>query len=118
MAKRLGLPKDSLRMAPAELLPEVLGVPLGSATPLALANPSASSVVLLLDARFQQQQHLLGTPADQHGHDSHHAGRTGGVSQVGPQLNHPHAPLLALDGRLATFKCRNRIHTLQCAVGQ
>ena len=49
-------------MAPAELLPEVLGVPLGSATPLALANPSASSVVLLLDARFQQQQHLLVHP--------------------------------------------------------
>ncbi len=62
MAKRLGLPKDSLRMAPAELLPDVLGVPLGSATPLALANPSASSVVLLLDARFQQQQHLCVHP--------------------------------------------------------
>ena len=45
-------------MAPADLLPDVLGVPLGSATPLALANPSASGVVLLLDARFQQQQHL------------------------------------------------------------
>ena len=45
-------------MAPPDLLPDVLGVPSGSATPLALANPSAASVVLLLDARFQQQQRL------------------------------------------------------------
>ena len=58
LARRLGLPKDSLRMAPAELLQDVLGVPLGSATPLALANSTAASVILMLDRRLQRQQHL------------------------------------------------------------
>ena len=45
-------------MAPAELMLAVLGVPLGSATPLALANPTAASVVLMLDKHLLQQQHL------------------------------------------------------------
>ena len=62
LAKRLGLPKDSLRMAAAELMQEVLGVPLGSATPLAAANPAAAQVVLLLDELMKLQPQLLVHP--------------------------------------------------------
>lgn len=62
LARRLGLPKDSLRMAPAELMLEVLGVPLGSATPLAAGNPAAAAVVLLLDDSLKLQKQLLVHP--------------------------------------------------------
>lgn len=62
LARRLGLPKDSLRMAPAELMLEVLGVPLGSATPLAAGNPAAAAMVLLLDQCLQLQKLLLVHP--------------------------------------------------------
>ena len=47
--------KGGVRLAPYELVGEVLQVPLGSVTPLALAQPTAAGVVLLLDQRIQSQ---------------------------------------------------------------
>ena len=49
-------------MAPGELMQSVLGVPLGSATPLAVGNPAAAGVVLLLDQQMRAQPHLLVHP--------------------------------------------------------
>ncbi|KAG2446219.1 hypothetical protein HXX76_000811 [Chlamydomonas incerta] len=56
LSARLGTGKGGLRLAPEELLLEVLQVPLGSVTPLAVANPEAGDVVLLLDTKIQAQQ--------------------------------------------------------------
>ncbi|GLC45750.1 hypothetical protein PLESTB_000502400 [Pleodorina starrii] len=58
---RLGVGKGGIRMAPEELLTAVLQVPLGSVTPLAIANPEATNVVLLLDAKIRDAAHV---PAD------------------------------------------------------
>jgi hypothetical protein len=44
-----------VRMAPDDAVSPILGVPLGSVTPLALAHPAASNVVLLLDAKLKDQ---------------------------------------------------------------
>lgn len=43
-------------MAPDDLLPSILQVPLGSVTPLAVTQPTAEDVVLLLDIKLQQQE--------------------------------------------------------------
>ncbi|DBA97721.1 hypothetical protein WJX82_007259 [Trebouxia sp. C0006] len=59
---RLGVPKPGVRMAPSELLESVLGVPLGSVTPLAVVQPTASSVVLLLDQKLKGQERILVHP--------------------------------------------------------
>lgn len=52
LSTRLGCGKGGVRLAPDELLGGVLGVPLGSVTPLAVAQPGAAGVVLLLDAKL------------------------------------------------------------------
>lgn len=49
-------------MASAELMQDVLGVPLGSATPLAVTNPAAANVILLLDQALKAQSVLLVHP--------------------------------------------------------
>lgn len=59
---RLGVPKPGVRMAPSELLESILGVPLGSVTPLAVVQPTASSVVLLLDQKLKGQDRILVHP--------------------------------------------------------
>jgi hypothetical protein len=56
LSARLGCGKSGLRFAPEELVPAVLGVPLGSVTPLALANPTAKDVVLLIDEGIRSQR--------------------------------------------------------------
>ncbi|KAL0910902.1 hypothetical protein M5K25_018998 [Dendrobium thyrsiflorum] len=56
MSQRLGLGKGGLRMAPEEALQEILQVPLGCVTPLALINESARAVSLLLDKAFKAQE--------------------------------------------------------------
>lgn len=53
LSARLGTGKGGIRMAPEDLLQAVLQVPLGSVTPLAVANPEAADVVLLLDAKVR-----------------------------------------------------------------
>ncbi|KAJ4830713.1 hypothetical protein Tsubulata_041906 [Turnera subulata] len=45
LSQRLGLGKGGIRMAPEEALSEILQVPLGSVTPLAVVNESARSIV-------------------------------------------------------------------------
>eukprot|EP00250_Pteridium_aquilinum_P003590 c13898_g1_i1 orf=172-1110(+) len=62
LSQRLGLGKGGLRMAPEDALQELLKVPLGSVTPLALINPSARSVILLLDHQYQNLSKLLFHP--------------------------------------------------------
>lgn len=62
LSQRLGLGKGGLRMAPEDALQEVLKVPLGSVTPLALINPSARSVILLLDHQFKNHSRLFFHP--------------------------------------------------------
>ncbi|MCO5612297.1 hypothetical protein L7F22_066562 [Adiantum nelumboides] len=64
LSQRLGLGKGGLRMAPEDALQDVLKVPFGSVTPLALFNPSARSVILLLDHQYQNQEKLLFHPLD------------------------------------------------------
>ncbi|KAA6421086.1 MAG: prolyl-tRNA synthetase associated domain-containing 1-like [Trebouxia sp. A1-2] len=59
---RLGVPKPGVRMAPSELLESVLGVPLGSVTPLAVVQPTAASIVLLLDQKLKGQDRILVHP--------------------------------------------------------
>lgn len=49
-------------MAPSELLESVLGVPLGSVTPLAVVQPTASAVVLLLDHKLKGKDRILVHP--------------------------------------------------------
>ncbi|CAL9099660.1 unnamed protein product [Musa acuminata var. zebrina] len=56
LSQRLGLGKGGLRMAAEEALQEILQVPLGCVTPLALINDSARDVSLLLDQGFKSQQ--------------------------------------------------------------
>ncbi|KAG2497900.1 hypothetical protein HYH03_004165 [Edaphochlamys debaryana] len=53
LSARLGTGKGGVRLAPEELLTAVLQVPLGSVTPLVVANPEAANVVLLLDAKLR-----------------------------------------------------------------
>lgn len=62
LSQRLGLGKGGIRMAPEEALGEILQVPLGSVTPLALVNESARNVSLLLDKRFQALEHCFFHP--------------------------------------------------------
>ena len=45
-------------------LPPSLQVPLGSVTPLAVAQPSAAGVALLLDAKLRQQPRICVHPLD------------------------------------------------------
>lgn len=54
--------KGGLRFAPEELLDEVLKVPPGSVTPLAVAQPEAAKVVLLLDQRVKDQSKVIVHP--------------------------------------------------------
>ncbi|URE04784.1 hypothetical protein MUK42_20485 [Musa troglodytarum] len=56
LSQRLGLGKGGLRMAAEEALQEILQVPLGCVTPLALINESARDVSLLLDQGFKSQE--------------------------------------------------------------
>lgn len=49
-------------MASEELVPSVLGVPMGSVTPLALANPTAANVVLLLDQKIRSETSIFVHP--------------------------------------------------------
>ncbi|PNH12462.1 putative prolyl-tRNA synthetase associated domain-containing protein 1, partial [Tetrabaena socialis] len=53
LSARLGVGKGGTRLAPEELLTALLQVPLGSVTPLAVANPEAADVLLLLDSRIR-----------------------------------------------------------------
>ncbi|KXZ57037.1 hypothetical protein GPECTOR_1g98 [Gonium pectorale] len=53
LSARLGVGKTGTRLAPEELLQTVLQVPLGSVTPLAVAQPEVADVVLLLDSRIR-----------------------------------------------------------------
>ena len=53
VADRLGCKR--LRLAPADLLPRMLGVEQGSVTPLALFNDEAREVELVLDAQLADQ---------------------------------------------------------------
>jgi hypothetical protein len=53
LSMRMGLGKGGLRLAPDPLIASVLSVPPGSVTPLALSNPTASKVELLLDHKLQ-----------------------------------------------------------------
>ncbi|KAL8482141.1 hypothetical protein ACS0TY_028339 [Phlomoides rotata] len=62
LSQRLGLGKGGLRMAPEEALSEILQVPLGCVTPLALVNESARHVSLLLDQGFKSQECCLFHP--------------------------------------------------------
>jgi len=55
LSSRLGLGRGGLRLAPDDLLAPVLGVSLGSVTPLALAHPGAGDVVLMLDEKLRRQ---------------------------------------------------------------
>ena len=64
LSLRLGTGKGGLRMAPDELIGSVLQVPLGSVTPLAVAQPSAAGVALLLDASLKQQPRIFVHPLD------------------------------------------------------
>jgi len=51
-------------MAPDELIPSILGVPLGSVTPLALCAPAATEVVLLLDMKIKSRPSIFVHPLD------------------------------------------------------
>lgn len=62
LSARLGLGKGGLRMAPDDLISPILGVPLGSVTPLALGRPSAADVVLLLDQGIRSQSRVFVHP--------------------------------------------------------
>jgi hypothetical protein len=56
VAARLGAGKGGIQLAPAELITSILGVPLGSVTPLAVSQPTAANVVLLLDSKLKSEQ--------------------------------------------------------------
>lgn len=62
LSARLGMGKGGLRFAPEELLEPVLGLAPGSVTPLAVVQPSAAAVVLLIDQKLQGQARLLVHP--------------------------------------------------------
>lgn len=55
LSARLGAGKGGIRLAPDELITSVLGVPLGSVTPLAASTPTATDVVLLLDIKLKSE---------------------------------------------------------------
>ncbi|EFN55384.1 hypothetical protein CHLNCDRAFT_134463 [Chlorella variabilis] len=61
LSARLGTGKGGVRMAPDELIPTV---PLGSVTPLAIAQPSAAGVALLLDGKLRGQPRICVHPLD------------------------------------------------------
>jgi hypothetical protein len=56
LSMRLGLGKGGIRLAPDELIASILNVPLGSVTPLAVSQPSATNVVLLLDMKLKFEE--------------------------------------------------------------
>lgn len=58
----MGLGKGGINMAAPELVEEVLKVPQGSVTPLAVANPEAARVVLLLDHKIQSADRVYVHP--------------------------------------------------------
>eukprot|EP00199_Chlamydomonas_sp_CCMP681_P002693 CAMPEP_0119103434 /NCGR_PEP_ID=MMETSP1180-20130426/1865_1 /TAXON_ID=3052 ORGANISM="Chlamydomonas cf sp, Strain CCMP681" /NCGR_SAMPLE_ID=MMETSP1180 /ASSEMBLY_ACC=CAM_ASM_000741 /LENGTH=321 /DNA_ID=CAMNT_0007087931 /DNA_START=41 /DNA_END=1006 /DNA_ORIENTATION=- len=62
LSARLGMGKGGLRFAPEEALDDVLHVPLGSVTPLAVVNSEAAQVLLLLDHKIQIQEAVLVHP--------------------------------------------------------
>lgn len=62
LSARLGMGKGGLRLAPEELLDPVLKLQPGSVTPLAVVQPSAAAVVLLIDEKLQRQERLLVHP--------------------------------------------------------
>lgn len=65
LSARLGVGKGGVRLAPDELVGEVLGLPLGSVTPLAVAQPAAAAAVcLLLDAKLRGQPRVWVHPLD------------------------------------------------------
>jgi Ala-tRNA(Pro) deacylase len=49
LSARMGTGRGGIHFAPEEAVEKVLGVPLGSVTPLALSAPSAAGVGVLLD---------------------------------------------------------------------
>lgn len=55
LSARLGAGKGGIRMAPDELISSILGVSLGSVTPLAVSQPTATDVVLLLDNKLKSE---------------------------------------------------------------
>eukprot|EP00891_Asterochloris_glomerata_P009366 jgi/Astpho2/9366/gw1.00145.102.1_t len=59
---RLGLPKPGVSFAPEDMLQSILQVPPGSATPLALVQPTATRVALLLDHKLQEAPRVLMHP--------------------------------------------------------
>lgn len=62
LSARLGVGKGGIRLAPEELIGQVLQVPLGSVTPLALANSSAADVGLLLDEKLKAAERIFVHP--------------------------------------------------------
>jgi hypothetical protein len=64
LSARLGTGKGGIRLAPDELITSVLQVPLGSVTPLAVCQPSAAGVVLLLDQQLRGQKRIFVHPLD------------------------------------------------------
>eukprot|EP00887_Chlorella_sp_A99_P004889 scaffold4.g4889.t1 len=64
LSARLGVGKGGIRLAPDGLVGEVLGVPLGSVTPLAVGQPGAGDVVLFLDQKLRSQGRLFVHPCD------------------------------------------------------
>ena len=62
LTARLGLGKSLLKLAPEALIGSVLQVPLGSVTPLALCQPGAAGVVLLVDAGIQAKARVAVHP--------------------------------------------------------
>ena len=53
LSARLGAGKGGVRLAPDDLIPSILSVQLGSVTPLAVSQPTATDVVLLLDIKLK-----------------------------------------------------------------
>lgn len=64
LSARLGAGKGGVRLAPDELLPTILGVPLGSVTPLAVSRATATDVVLLLDEKLKSESSFFVHPLD------------------------------------------------------
>lgn len=62
LTARLGLGKSLLKLAPEALIGSLLQVALGSVTPLALCQPGAAGVVLLVDAGIQGRDRVAVHP--------------------------------------------------------
>mmetsp|Transcript_40229 Transcript_40229/g.89306 ORF Transcript_40229/g.89306 Transcript_40229/m.89306 type:complete len:309 (+) Transcript_40229:100-1026(+) len=62
LSARLGTGKGGITFAPEELVDAVLKVPLGSVTPLAVVNPEAKDVALLLDHKIRQESKVFVHP--------------------------------------------------------